>query len=144
MLPILFNGTSQTPATMNRSGNRLASLFDRFFNDELFTPASVALPVAMWQNEDHVYVEVDAPGLTEQDVELTVHAGELILRGERKCERQEGGYDYRRYGKFEQRLTLPADVTPDGVEAKLTRGVLNITIPKTPESKPRKIAIKGE
>ncbi len=147
MLPILSNATSLNPTrTAGGSFNRLASLFDRFFNEDgLPSLASVAaLPLAMWQDEDHVFVEMDVPGLTEQDIELTVHGGELIIQGERKSERQEGVYDCRRYGRFEQRLTLPAEATSEGVEAKLVRGVLNVTIPKRPESKPRKITLKAE
>jgi HSP20 family protein len=141
VLPALSNGTGLAPY---QPANRLTSLFDQFFNDGGFTPAWTPVPLSLWQDEDHVYVEADLPGLTEQDVELTVHDGELTLRGERKCERQDCLYEGRRFGRFEQRITLPADVDPDAVEARLANGVLRVTFPKSPASKPRKIAVKAD
>ena len=50
----------------------------------------------------------------------------------------------RSYGRFEQRVTLPTPVDADKVEAKLANGVLSITLPKSEEAKPRKIALKSE
>jgi HSP20 family protein len=124
-------------------------LFDRFFHDDFFAPFSTpqgwsALPLSVGENDQNVYVEVDAPGMTDQDIEVSVHNGDLVIRGERKCERKEGWYDTRRYGRFEQRVTLPSAVDADKVEAKLTNGVLAITFPKSEEAKPRKITLKSE
>src|SRR4051794_10273487 len=92
--------------------NRLSSLFDRLFNDDYFTPAGTStawasMPASLWEDEQNVYVEVDAPGVTDKDIELSVHNGALIIRGERKREREEGGYDARSYGRFEQWVSLP-------------------------------------
>ena len=66
MVPVLqSNGslahTSQAPV------NRLSTLLDRIFNDDIFTPQALyALPLSMWEDEDKFYVEVDAPGMTEK------------------------------------------------------------------------------
>lgn len=131
------------PRTSGGPINRLSSIFDDFFAP-LASPAWTTLPLSMWEDENHVYVEVDAPGLTEKDIELSVHDGMLTLRGERKWERKDNLYNDRIYGRFEQRVTLPTDVDADNVEAKLTNGVLSVTFPKSPESKPRKISVKAE
>ena len=148
MLSTLRKNGSMIPATTGGPANRLSSLFDIFFNDEFFTlptaPEWSALPLALWEDEHNVYVNVDAPGVTDKDIEVSVHGGELVVKGERKCERKEGGYDTRSYGRFEQRVTLPTPVDADKVEAKLANGVLSITLPKSEEAKPRKIALKSE
>ena len=81
---------------------------------------------------------------SKKDVELTLHDGDLILQYERKSEEKKGGYDTRTYGRFEQRVTLPAPVDADKVEAKLANGVLSVTFPKSESAKPRKIAVKSE
>jgi len=148
MLPALRNSGSMIPATTGGPVNRLSSLFDIFVNDDFFAlptnPAWSALPLALWEDEHNVYVNVDAPGVTDKDIEVSVHGGDLIIKGERKCERKEGGYDTRSCGRFEQRVTLPTPVDADKVEAKLANGVLSITLPKSEEAKPRKIAVKSE
>ena len=67
----------------------------------------------------------------------------LFIKGERKPE--EGRrylYNGRPYGRFERVVTLPEAVTTDGVQAELKDGVLRIELPKSPEARPRKIALK--
>jgi len=85
---------------------------------------------------------VDAPGVHEADIDVSVHENTLTVRGERKGGR-EGGYDTRTYGRFEQRLTLPVAVDAERVEATLANGVLSLTLPKSEAARPRKIAIKS-
>jgi len=148
MLPALRNGSFVSPM-VGGPVNRLTSLFDRFFHDDFFAPlatteAVTAAPFSWWEDEHNVYVEMDTPGVSEKDIELAVHEGALIIRGERKCERQEGGYDTRRYGRFERQFHLPVAVDLDHVEARLANGVLRVTLPKRPEARPRKISIKSE
>jgi HSP20 family protein len=141
MLPVLYTNGTIVPAS-RRPANRLSSLFDTFFNDE--AQAWPSLPLSMWEDEHNVYVEMDAPGVKESDVELTVHQGDLVIKGERKCERQHGGYDNRSYGRFAQRITLPSAVDAGKVEAKLANGVLSMTFPKSEAAKPRRITLKTE
>jgi len=148
MLPVVRNNNPLVPTTAGRPANRLSSLIERFFNDDIFTPlttpAWTSLPLSMWEDDQNVHVEVDAPGLTEKDIDVSVHQGELLIQGERKEERKEGGWDTRSFGRFEQRMTLPAPVDAEKVEARLANGVLSITFPKSEEAKPRKIALKTE
>jgi HSP20 family protein len=127
--------------------NRLEGLFDRFFDDAVFgfgtRAVEAALPISLWHDEDHVYVEADLPGMTEEDVEVTVHKGVLYIRGERKAEEgRQYLYDGRTWGRFERTITLPDEVDADAVQAELSQGVLRLTLSKSPETKPRKIALK--
>jgi len=150
MLPAIYTSGPALAPTAGTPANRLSAIFDRFFHDDPFfgplmtAPAWSALPLSMWEDEQSVYVEVDAPGVTDKDIDVSVHDGDLIIRGERKSEEKRGGYDTRTYGRFEQRVTLPAPVDADKVEAKLANGVLSVTFPKSEAAKPRKIAIKSE
>jgi HSP20 family protein len=128
--------------------NRLEGLFDRFFDDAFFgfaprAAVEAVMPVSLWHDEDHIYVEADLPGLTEQDVDVTVHKGVLYIRGERRPEQgRQYLYNNRAWARFERAITLPDEVDAGNVQAELTQGVLRLTLSKSPESKPRKIALK--
>ena len=140
MVPAIRNNNSLIPTA--GPVNRIGSLFDTFFNEAV--PAWSGAPLSLWEDENAVHVEMDAPGLTDKDVELSVHQGVLVIKGERKSERKERGYDTRSYGRFEQHITLPSPVDADRVEAKLANGVLSVTFPKSESAKPRRIALKSE
>jgi HSP20 family protein len=127
--------------------NRLEGLFDRLFDENVFGFGTrvdgTTVPISLWQDDDHVYVEADLPGMSDQDVEVTVHKGVLFIRGERKVE--EGRrylYNGRTWGRFERAITLPDEVNAAEVQAELSRGVLRVSLPKSPETKPRKITLR--
>lgn len=144
MLPATISG-ALVPTTSAGPVNRLTSLFDRFFDDDpFFAAATTTLPLSIWEDEGKVYVEVDAPGMDEADMEVSVHQGKLVIKGERQSQRKEGGWDTRSYGRFEQRIALPAPVEGNQAQARLAKGVLSITIPKSEAAKPRKISIKAD
>ena len=146
MLPALqTNGLAHVAEPVNR----LSAMFDRFFNEDIFPPVAarqtvVAVPLSMGEDEDNYYIEIDAPGMTDKDIDISVQHGDLIVSGERRCERKGAGYDTRTYGRFEQRISLPAAAKTDKVDAKLTHGVLSLTFPKGDEAKPRKISLRSE
>lgn len=144
MLPVLPNNSVLAPIATGPI-NRLDSLFDRVFGDDggFLGQAWAGAPVAMWEDDDHISVEAELPGVAEKDLDITVHNGMLFIRGERKPE--EGRrylYNGRSYGRFERVITLPEAVDTDGVQAALKDGVLCITLPKSPEAKPKKITLK--
>lgn len=129
--------------------NRLSTVFDRFFNEDIFAPLATARPVfavplSMWEDEDNYHVEIDAPGMSEKDIDVSVQNGDLIIRGERKCERKGNGYDTRTYGQFEQRISLPQAARTDKIDARLAQGVLSLAFPKGEDAKPRKVAVRSE
>jgi len=143
MLPVLRNTSAWAPSY---PVNRMDSLFDQFFGDDGGTlgRAWAGMPVALWDDEDHFYVEAELPGVREGDVDVTVHNGMLFIRGERRPE--EGRrylYNGRSFGRFERVITLPEAVNTDDVQAVLKDGILSITLPKSPEAKPRKISLRA-
>src|SRR3954447_17045282 len=145
MLPTLRNNASLAPAGTGPV-NRLDSFFDQVFGDggSVTRQAWSWAPVAMWEDEDHFFIEAEMPGLSDDDIEVTVHNEMLFIRGERKPE--EGRkylYNGRSYGRFERTITLPEAVNTDDVQATLTNGVLRIALAKSPEAKSKRIAIQS-
>ena len=127
----------------------LHRLFNSVFDDvasagvsQRWTPAMDLVEV-----DDHFVLKADLPGLSEGDVSIEVNDNVLTVAGERKSEhesRERGFYRVERaYGSFRRTLTLPEGVDADAISAKFDRGVLEVSIPKPAERKPRKIEIAG-
>lgn len=100
------------------------------------------------ETADAYVFRADLPGVKEEDLDISVTGNRITVSGRRQEEdRQEGEnyYTYERaYGAFRRSFTLPSDVDAENAKAQLQNGVLTITIPKTPEAKPKKIPIGGE
>ena len=98
---------------------------DRLFDDMFRMPNLAGLGATFWPSvevsdtEREVRVTAEIPGLSEKDVELTVHDGVLAIRGEKKSESEDKdrGYSERWYGRFEGRIELPPGVEEDKHEA---------------------------
>jgi HSP20 family protein len=97
------------------------------------------------ETDDRFVLTADLPGLTEDDVKIEFEDGTLTVSGERKAqhETKKDGYHRveRAFGAFSRSLTLPQGVDPEAVTASFDRGVLEISIPKPEERKPRRIEI---
>ncbi len=98
------------------------------------------------ETADALVLSAELPGLTKDNVNITLENNVLSLSGERRFEKEVKEETFHRmersYGEFTRSFTLPANVRTDKVEASFTDGVLTITLPKVEESKPRKIAIR--
>ena len=140
MLTALRNGNPCTPT----KGTPVNRLFERFFDDAFFAAPAANRALAFWEEEQAFTIEMDAPGVSEKDIELSIHNGELVIQGERKSERGDGGFDNRTSGKFEQRIALPKAIDAEKITAKLSNGVLTLTVPKSEAAKPRKIEVRAE
>lgn len=102
-------------------------------------------PLNLWEDAQNVYAEVELPGIRLEDVEISVVEGQLVLRGTRKYAERENATCHRRertYGEFTRAIRLPVDIDPARAEAVLTDGVLTVTLPKSEQSKPRRIEIR--
>ncbi|HEX7128494.1 MAG TPA: Hsp20/alpha crystallin family protein [Rhodanobacteraceae bacterium] len=127
-------------------------MLDRFFeNDESADQSNVvtsqwAPRVDIREEAKRFVIEADIPGVDPKDIEVHMDKGILSIRGERKSEQamDEGNYTRveRSRGLFHRRFALPDSADPDGISAKGKHGVLEISIPKRPETTPRKIEIK--
>lgn len=102
-----------------------------------------AKPAVDFVEKDNTYeVTAELPGMDEKNIEVKVANGGLTIKGEKQDEKEEKKKDYylheRSFGSFERYLRLPDGVDTDKIEASFKKGVLKVTLPKTPE------AIKAE
>jgi HSP20 family protein len=111
---------------------------------------STAMPrVDVFERNGDLVVKAELPGIKKEDVNLEIEGGDLVLRAERREEREvkdENWYRMERsYGQLYRRLPLPEGVQTDQIKAALTDGVLEVTIPKPQEKAPeaKKIAISA-
>jgi HSP20 family protein len=103
-------------------------------------------PVDIKESGDALILAVELPGMSKENVHITLENNVLTIAGERKFEKDVKEENYHRieraYGEFARSFTLPGNVRYDQVDAKFDNGVLNVVLPKAEEAKPRKIAIK--
>lgn len=125
-------------------------LFTEFFptreeGDSDFLSAVWSPRMDLSETDDTYYVKVDLPGLTKEDITVSVKNHQLIISGERKSETRKEGENFlrveRSHGSFYRSIPIPETAKVDEVAAKFKDGVLNIHIPKTAEEKARKIEV---
>jgi HSP20 family protein len=132
-----------------------------------FTPGAPAAPAAqpseaghypaanwallagdVFEDDDKVVVRLEAPGMEKGDFDLEVRSDALIVRGEKRFEREtaEGRYRVRQcaYGSFHRAIALPAPVQGDKATASYRNGVLRIELPKTEQARARRIEIRTD
>jgi HSP20 family protein len=124
-------------------------LFDDSFTRPLSMSGGSVLPaIDLYQDDEQVVVRAALPGLKPADVQISITADVLTLRGEFKTEdsRKDVTYHLReqRYGAFERTLRLPTDVQTDKARAEFADGVLTISLPKAEAVKPKTISIKAK
>ena len=111
------------------------------------TVATSAPAVDITETDDEYRIRAEIPGVSKGDVTVELEQGLLIIRGEKKSRRDETHERGRRlecsYGAFSRGFSLPQDANPEKINAEFKDGVLNVAIKKSPETKPRQIAVKG-
>src|SRR5258708_6524774 len=102
-------------------------------------------PLDVQEDANNYTVRTELPGLKREDINVSLHDGELVITGERKAETRTEGVEVHRqeryYGKFQRVLTLPVPVAADKIAANYKDGVLTIILPKTEAAKPKKIDV---
>lgn len=100
------------------------------------------------EESDRYLLLADLPGVSPEAIEVTMENGILTLRGERMTEARVNREGYRRiervYGTFYRRFSLPDTADAEGISARYSNGVLEISIPKKSARQPKKIVITGE
>lgn len=121
-------------------------MFDRLFHgfDQTLTTSGWKAPLAVWEDQEHFYVEVELAGVPQEAVEVTVQDRQLLISYSRTVpENRQFIYNERPYGRFERRLALPDSVNVDSIKAALREGLLLVTLDKAPEAQPRRIAVQA-
>jgi HSP20 family protein len=95
----------------------------------------------MYEEKGEIVVKAELPGLSKDDIEISLTDSTLTLKGEKKKEEEVKEKDFyrceREYGSFLRTIELPAEVRTEGAQAKFKDGVLEIRLPKTEEAKRR-------
>ncbi len=139
---------------LERWFDRFDRMLTRFFRDwerdfwgldwwrERWVPA-----MEVSETSDAYIVRVELPGVKTDDIEVTLQEDILTIKGkrERSEERKDETIHFveRSYGEFVRSLRIPTDVKVDAVEASYKDGVLEVRLPKSEESKPRRIEVKA-
>jgi HSP20 family protein len=120
-------------------------LFNSLWEQSAATSQRWVPEMDLVETDDHYVLKADLPGMKQEDVSLEFNDGTLTISGERKAEyeRKEKGFFRleRSFGKFSRSLTLPDGVDPDKIDAAFHDGVLEVTIPKPEQRKPRRIEV---
>jgi HSP20 family protein len=113
--------------------------------ESLLATTSLTPKTDVYEEDDKILLEMEAPGLREEDINLTIEGNTLTISGERKQneERKKGRYQRfeRYYGSFSRTFTLPATVDPNSIRAEYEHGVLHVSMSKKAEARPRRIKV---
>jgi len=138
-----FTPVNQDFTDLHKEMNRL---FSSYLSNRPQTAQSFPA-LNIWVNEDEAQVTAEIPGVSLDELEISVINNTLTLKGDRKeedipdgasCYRQERGT-----GLFTRSLELPFKVDSEHVEAVFQKGVLKVTLPRAEEDKPKKISVKA-
>jgi HSP20 family protein len=136
---------------MRREMNRLFDdVFGGFGLPSAFGPALRQMPAApkidVSETDNEIQITAEMPGIDENDVEVLLEDDRLIIRGEKKEEREDKDRNYhvreRVQGAFSRTLPLPFAPDPNQVKAEFRNGVMTITIPKPQEVKQKQHRIE--
>ena len=134
------------------------NMMERFFGDtttaavrtgfpSLMTAGAVRPAIDITENDKAITLTAELPGMSEDEVDLTVADGMLTLKGEKTVSHESKDDDSivveRNYGSFYRSFPVPDRVDQDAIDAKFEKGVLKVVMPKKPgeDTKGRKIKI---
>jgi len=133
------------PVRTNRVEREMDRLFSAFFGEHR-QPMSAGRPAAVnvWGDDEAWFVEAELPGVSPDQLEISVLNDELTISVDRPEPQEDGATCYRRerpHGSFTRSLKLPTAIDADQVSAELKHGVLTLTLPKAETARRRKIAV---
>ncbi|MEW6061996.1 MAG: Hsp20/alpha crystallin family protein [Bacteroidota bacterium] len=139
-----FRGLESLRRDMNR-------MFDEFFRGDILADSSFfnrdwTPAVDVVENDDSYVLKAELPGMSKDDVKITLENNVLTIRGEKKneMEKKEGNFHRieRSYGVFERSFTIPGTIKANDIDAQYKDGILTLTLPKAEEAKPKLIDVK--
>lgn len=131
-------------ATLRDEMNRLFDFSWPSRDTGLFSGWSPALDV--YDEKEHFVVYCELPGMKKEEIDISLHDGNLTISGERKHDHQVGeGESFRSeryFGRFQRSVALPSQVDAGKVKASYKDGVLRVELAKAEEAKPKQIAVE--
>lgn len=131
----------------------LRDAMDRMFENafisprttEWFTEGEIPLALDVVEDDEKYIVKASVPGINPDDLEITYDNNMLTIKGkveeEKDVEEKRYHIRERRFGTFSRSIALPSTINADKIEAEYKDGVLNLTLPKVEEAKPKKIKV---
>lgn len=139
-----FTGTHYSPwAEMERMQRQINRIFG-----EIDAQGFGGYPhVNVAESGESLIVNAELPGVNSESLDISVKGDQLQIKGSRAEDKDKAGHRYhlreRKSGDFSRTLRLPYRVNAEKVEAVFKNGILEITLPRADEDRPRKIAISG-
>jgi HSP20 family protein len=138
--------------------NLMRSFFDDFFDvmgrpggsrrrsweeGGIWSPATDLI-----DKKDKLIARIELPGVEKKDVKISLSESNLTIQGEIEKDKETKKEDYycceRVYGTYSRTIALPTEIDQDKIKANFKNGILEITMPKKPEKKPKEITIETE
>lgn len=142
-----WNDFDRTYGAMEDFRRRIDRLFEEFERGGGLGVGVSQYPRTNLYDTDEAYVLfAEVPGLGDKDININVHQDVLTLSGERKSDIPEGYSVHRQERvpmRFSRSFTLPGRIDSDKVKAVVRDGILTVTLPKSPEARPRQINIEA-
>ena len=144
----LIRYTASNPGALQ---DEIKQVFDKFLNSDDTDASSVVTSqwvprVDIKEEGERFLIFADLPGVDPDSIEVQMDKGILSIKGERRTGAAQEGARYSRieraHGVFYRRFALPDSANPEGVTAAGKHGVLEISIPKRPETTPRRIQVQ--
>jgi HSP20 family protein len=129
--------------------DRMNRLFEQTLSrsrgEEGVTATTWTPAVDIYETADTIVMKAELPGVTREDIHIQIDGSTLTLKGERRFARDVQEESYlrieRAYGSFHRSFALPATVQQENVRAVLRDGVLELTLPKAEDTKPKRISV---
>ncbi len=136
------------PTHIWREMDRFQRDLNRLFDD--YSPSTHSAPsfpaANIWADAESVLITAEMPGMRGEDIDLNILEDNLTISGERPTENLPEGATYHRqergFGKFARSVRLPYRVDAKKVKANFKNGILEVSLPRAEEDRPKKIAIK--
>ena len=131
----------------------VSSYWNNFFGENMFPSTWSRLPsvrewlpaMDVYERDGKLIVKAELPGMHEDDINVSVEGNSLVIKGNKKFEKEVKEEDYyhceRSYGSFYRAVPLPAEVDKDKIDADYDDGVLEVTLSKLPEKKTKKVKV---
>jgi HSP20 family protein len=118
-------------------------LFGEWTGPEELEGSVLTCPVDLREDDEHLFLEAEIPGFAKEEIELSLEEGVLSIKAERKISEPQGTQHLRErsYTRVQRRLTLPASVDPNDVDARFENGVLHLRMKKSAASRRRRIEL---
>ena len=137
------NGARRNHVVFPTFANMINDIMNAPIHSVVKDKVSTTPAVNVKQDDNQYNIEMSVPGYSKKDINIAIKDGKLEISSEVE-KSMEDTYRLKEfsYGAFNRSFNLPKDANQEDISAKVTNGVLHLTIGKTPEAAPKKIVIK--